>query len=927
VLASHEPLEARLAKRRAPDIEAALLAALLGRRDDAERNLLRVRGELPHVPERALSMAWAFVLVEVGEAARAAGHAHSAAEESQGADPADLDVARLLLAQAIAGQGRFDRAREVARRVLDGVGPGSADPALRAYAAIAVASLALDVGDVNDARDALEVAARARPTGLLRARTDALKARASVAGGHDPVEAREHLDRAIHGFEALGARRDLGLALLFRATAQLDSRPGAAVASAQRALTASGGAADLDRVRASSRHLAWSLPQVIAPSEAIPARIEQQRIRAQAAISQVCGAYDPSGRGADQPCADFETIDDMAALVAHAEQKPLVPLARCLVDRARVGQLLDAAQKLGAVGDPRLLAAAIPRIALSICSGMSAHLIRASPAGQLDILASYGPSPQLPGLQLSREVGAALGFFCRVDAPEAEERGFVAIPLREAGPELALCVFGAPALARADVERLMVFASLAASSLARARAAAELRERAARDAATLDAIADGLLTIAEDGVVRSANHAAARAVGVRREDLVGRRLCEWPALAPLSLMLDRAQRQLVHVLELGKGEFVVHAYGYEGGTVISIRETSMERRIARSLAGTVPRFSFDDLIGTDPAFTAALSDARRAAVTDLPILITGESGTGKELLAQAIHNASPRAGAPFIAINVTAIPRELLESELFGYEGGAFTGARSGGQAGKFEVAGRGTIVLDEIGDMPMEMQGKLLRVLQERTVQRLGGSKDILVRARVIATTHRDLETLVREGRFRLDLFHRLRVLHLSLPPLRARPGDIHRIAEDHLAKHRARTGMHVRLAPAVMEAFEAYSWPGNVRELVNLLEGKLSLLPPGTTEIREVPPGMTGQSIMPCAGEVVVPLDELERRGCELALRHFAGNVSRAAKALGISRATLYAKMKRYGIVPPEPPAAGPEARRGADASATGSTGSGRN
>ncbi|HET7786787.1 MAG TPA: sigma 54-interacting transcriptional regulator [Myxococcales bacterium] len=915
VLASDEPLADRLERWErpaAPDaasriqrVEYAMAAALAGNRVQAEQTLLCIRSASPAPSEQSLAAAWAFVLVEIGEAARAAAHAHSAVELAGERDPVQASVARLLLAQAIAGQGRFEAALDLASRVLEALPPGRTGPGLRSYAALTVASLSLNLGNVTAAKRAVGIAAAARAAGLLGARGDVMQARVAVASGADRAEASADLKRALQRLATLGARRDMGLALLFRATAQLEGKPGAAVAQAHRLLTGTRGAADLTQIRAASNQAVWSLREPDPPWERISERLQIHRRRVHETLVEACEAQDSSKGGAAHPCSRLETVDDLAALVAHAEQQPGLPLARCLVDRARVGQLVAAAQALSALHDPRQVMAAIPRIALSVCAGASAQVVRASRCGAVEAVAGYGPPFQLADNEVIREVAVALGFVADAGGERAE-RPCAALALREAGDDLALLVAAATpgsGLARADLERLTVFASLAASTLARTRADAELRETAARDAATLGAIADGLLAVGDDGIIRSANHAAANAVGMRREDLVGRRLRQVPALAPLALVLDRMHTQLVDVIELARGEFVVHAYAYDGGVIVSIREASTERQIAKRVIGSVPRFTFDDLVGRDPAFMEAMADARRAATTELPVLIGGESGTGKELLAQAIHNASPRASSPFLAINVTAIPRDLLETELFGYEGGAFTGARTGGQAGKFEVVGRGTIVLDEIGDMPPEMQCKLLRVLQERTVQRVGGSKDIPVRARVIATTHRDLDALVREGKFRLDLFHRLRVVHLTLPPLRTRPGDVRRIAEDHLQKHAARTGVRVRLGPAVLKALEAHQWPGNVRELVNLLEWELGLLPAGAAEMTEVPRGLARAGASPCAANEVLPLTELERRGCEAALRHFGGNVSRAAKALGVSRATLYAKMKLYDIQMPQP------------------------
>jgi transcriptional regulator with PAS, ATPase and Fis domain len=262
-------------------------------------------------------------------------------------------------------------------------------------------------------------------------------------------------------------------------------------------------------------------------------------------------------------------------------------------------------------------------------------------------------------------------------------------------------------------------------------------------------------------------------------------------------------------------------------------------------------------------------------------------------------------------VSLGAIPRELLESELFGYEGGTFTGARNNGRAGKFELAGRGTLLLDEIGDMPLEMQSKLLRVLQERMVQRLGSARDIPVRARIIATTHCDLAEAVKQGKFRLDLYHRLRVLQLRLPPLKDRRQDIAAIVRDQLRRHHERSQRRVDVAPHVMEALQAYDWPGNVRELQNVVEGELSLLAPGADVLARIPPVLQSP-VRPRAAvsapREVLPLEEVERRACEEALAYYDGNVARAAKALGVAKGTLYSKMKRWGIAPPD---AGPGSR----------------
>ncbi len=489
-----------------------------------------------------------------------------------------------------------------------------------------------------------------------------------------------------------------------------------------------------------------------------------------------------------------------------------------------------------------------------------------------------------------------------------DERVFGIVPIRAGATDRVLVLRGAGGRGRAaEVERLQVISSVAVAAYENARNAEALRLAAARDAATLEAIRDAIVTLDGAGRVRAINGAGAALLAVTREDVVGRALRELPGLAALG---DAAQRAVEdEPVPLPHVDVLVRARKYDGGTVLTIQELGKARQLAHKLVGSAARFTFDDLVGRDPVFLDAVADARRVAVADVPILVTGESGTGKELLAQAIHNASPRAMHPFVGVNVAAIPRELLESELFGYERGAFTGAREGGHAGRFELAGRGTLLLDEIGDMPYEMQAKLLRVLQERSVLRLGGTRPVPVHARVIATTHRDLERAVEDGTFRLDLFYRLRVVHLRLPPLRERPIDIPLLIEHHLERHAERHGRKpLTIAPRVMQELVRYHWPGNVRELANLVEGVASLTPLDAKEIAEVPriirrmgsaPAPAGPSAPPPAGpETVESLDEVEQRAVEHALRAFEGNILRAAKALGVSRGTLYRKMERYGL-----------------------------
>ena len=442
-------------------------------------------------------------------------------------------------------------------------------------------------------------------------------------------------------------------------------------------------------------------------------------------------------------------------------------------------------------------------------------------------------------------------------------------------------------------------------------------------AVTLDTIRDGVVACDAQGVIVSFNAAAARMLQLPQGDLRGSRLDALPPLAPLGSMLAESPRLDGAVVRLAHASFVVTARPIsegddEGsGFVATLVELDRAQKIAQRLSATRTRYGFHDIIGKSPSLQAAITMARRAATIDANVLINGESGTGKEVIAQAIHTAGPRANEPFIGVNCAAVPRELLEAELFGYEKGAFTGARTEGNPGKFELAAGGTILLDEIGDMPLEMQAKLLRVLQERVVTRLGGRGEVSVQARVIATTHRDLAQLVDEGKFRMDLFYRLRVLAFELPPLRDRQEDIPLLAAHYLTRFAEQQRKRVReLDPRVQDELGRYDWPGNVRELANVMEAEVSLAAPDVDVLDRLATrlvgrfrtaanvGSTGEwrAVVTASGveQPIVPLVEVEKRAILGAVERCGGSVSKAAEALGLSKVTIYAKLRAWGMHP---------------------------
>jgi two-component system response regulator HydG len=307
------------------------------------------------------------------------------------------------------------------------------------------------------------------------------------------------------------------------------------------------------------------------------------------------------------------------------------------------------------------------------------------------------------------------------------------------------------------------------------------------------------------------------------------------------------------------------------------------------------------IVAHSPQMRRALDLIARAAPADTPVLILGESGTGKELLARALHTASPRHTRPFLAINCSAIPETLLESQLFGHRRGAFTDARED-HRGLFQEADGGTILLDEIGDMPRSLQAKLLRVLQQKEVHPLGAAAPVPVDVRVVAATHRDLETLYTAGEFRHDLYYRLNVITIRVPPLRERPEDLAPLVAHFLRKHAQRLGREdATVSVEAMELFRRHAWPGNVRELENAIERALVLGQGPVIRVEDLPDDLAHAPHELVGPERVRQLSEIEREQILKALRAVNGNKAAAARLLGLDRKTLYRKLDLYGIRQP--------------------------
>jgi DNA-binding NtrC family response regulator len=368
----------------------------------------------------------------------------------------------------------------------------------------------------------------------------------------------------------------------------------------------------------------------------------------------------------------------------------------------------------------------------------------------------------------------------------------------------------------------------------------------------------------------------------------------------------------VEAMKEGAFDYITKPLNFEKLKILVAKALEKSRLVAENLylrQQLRGKYKFDRIIGNSPAMQQVFSRMEKIVHTDSTILILGESGTGKELVAKAIHFNGPRREKPFIAINCGAIPADLLESELFGHARGSFTGAVAD-KPGKFEAANGGTIFLDEIGTMPMHLQMKLLRVLQEHEVERVGTSKKIKLNVRVISATNANIEDEVKRGAFREDLYYRLNVIPILLPPLRERREDIALLARHFLLKScKEMNRPLMSISPAAMQALEAYDWPGNVREMENVIERSVALTDGEIIEKSDLPAGIGGNDDETLPGQLcprvtedgvdmVHTIEAIERRMIAEALELSDGVKARAANLLGINRTTLVEKIKRHAL-----------------------------
>ena len=443
----------------------------------------------------------------------------------------------------------------------------------------------------------------------------------------------------------------------------------------------------------------------------------------------------------------------------------------------------------------------------------------------------------------------------------------------------------------------------------------------------VDSLLDGMYITDQDAVTRYVNPAYCKHMGIMPQEVLGRSVTEIAkegALFQKSVSEDviKLGRNVTGtgITQDGRGRSVptyvtgVPIFDEQGrvkNVAVSVfdtdalmyRVTEFRKTVhveqAVKILDRVNEHEVSVMVGEAPAIREIRRTIARAAPTDVTILITGESGVGKEVIADRIYYASDRQGKPFVKVNCTAIPANLLESELFGYEKGAFTGALNQGKAGLFELANSGTILLDEIGDLPYELQTKLLRVLQQKEVMRLGGTKPISLDVRVIAATNADLKKKMQEGSFREDLYYRLSTIPIYVPPLRERPEDILKLVKHYFFEYCTKHAHTITVPDETLAVFQSYSWPGNVRELQNVIEYMViccegNVLQPSVLADYL---GMDSQSIALHPASLKAALDDYERSLIARALEEHGG-VRKAAHALGVDPSTISRKAKKYGL-----------------------------
>lgn len=436
---------------------------------------------------------------------------------------------------------------------------------------------------------------------------------------------------------------------------------------------------------------------------------------------------------------------------------------------------------------------------------------------------------------------------------------------------------------------------------------------------------EGIVIVDRDGFVTMINEAYIEFLGITHSFAIGRHITEVIENTRMHIVAQSGKAEVAEIQRIGKNRVIVtripiikdgEIVGAVGKLMFKdVKDLKMLAKKFTALQSELEyykeelrkvqgNYTVDNIIGNSKMMKSLKEVTLKAAKGSSTVLILGESGTGKELFASAVHNASCRAHGPFIKVNCAALPDNLLESELFGYDEGAFTGAKKGGKAGKFELANKGTIFLDEIGDMTFNMQVKLLRVLQEREIERVGGTQTRKIDVRIVAATNQNLEEMIARGEFRQDLYYRLNIIALNIPPLRERIEDIPLLCEALLEKIRTRVSHIVEsISPEAMQIIMNYSWPGNVRELENVLERAVNFIDGENAILPEhLPPILRNEkkidNFIYQNKELATILDDVEKKAIVNALQVAEGNKTKAAKILGIHRSGFYQKLQKYNI-----------------------------
>lgn len=438
--------------------------------------------------------------------------------------------------------------------------------------------------------------------------------------------------------------------------------------------------------------------------------------------------------------------------------------------------------------------------------------------------------------------------------------------------------------------------------------------------ALLESIPVGAIVTDKDMIIRRANAGIQKLLGIQVELMLGKHI---DVFLHSNEFFDRLFKNKMNIYDKdmtftslkGKISCGVSVTLIEGtdsnfeGMVIKLKSTKYMYRFLDTSNDASADFKFENIKGSSKETKEVIRISQIAAKSNSSVLLIGESGTGKELFAQAIHNHSERKNNPFVAINCGAFPRGLIESELFGYEGGAFTGSKKDGQLGKFELAEGGTLFLDEIGDMPVDVQVSLLRVLQNKEIVRVGGNRIVKVDVRIIAATNRDVEKAIINNTFRSDLYYRLNVFSINIPPLRARRDDILTLAEFFIQKHAHYLNKEIKVLDSnVQRVLLEHHWPGNIRELENTIERAMNISENNVISMEDLPEYMRNADCFdiydgPLEDKDILDLDQLEKAEKQViieTLKELNGNLSAVAQSIGISRKALYRRLDKYGIYP---------------------------